>query len=169
MIRLATPEDATAIFALEQTVQEAAHWSAAEYAQMLQPQDEKTALRRWVYVCEDGGVAGFIVVKLLRMGKEAQAEIENLAVSPAARRRGTGSALCRKALQELHREGARRVELEVRAGNLAALALYRSMGFETTGIRPDYYSKPKEDAQLLCARLPVPDIESAGLIMRIDG
>jgi ribosomal protein S18 acetylase RimI-like enzyme len=121
---------------------------------MLQPEDAGAALRRWVYVDQgEDGLLGFIVVMLLRVGGEVQAEIENLAVSPVARRRGTGTGLCRRALQELGAAGAKVVELEVRAGNAAALALYRGLGFETTGMRADYYSSPTEDAQLLRAQL----------------
>ena len=36
--------------------------------------------------------------------------------------------------------------LEVRASNLAAQALYRSLGFVATGVRPRYYSDDGEDA-----------------------
>lgn len=36
--------------------------------------------------------------------------------------------------------------LEVRAGNLPAVELYRSAGFQIAGIRHDYYSQPTEDA-----------------------
>ncbi|HEY0308975.1 MAG TPA: N-acetyltransferase [Acidobacteriaceae bacterium] len=176
MIRLAGLADVDAIIALEHTAREAAHWSLAEYALILRGPEEGAALRRWSYVFEseagssqDGSLLGFIVVKLLRVGGEAQAEIENLAVAATARRRGVGSALCRAALQRLQEEGAETVELEVRAGNSGAVELYSRLGFETAGIRPDYYSNPKEDARLFRVHLPVPNGESAGLIMRIDG
>src|ERR671917_341067 len=42
---------------------------------------------------------------------------------------------------------ARRVYLEVRPSNLAARALYDSLGFVQTGVRPGYYGD--EDALLL--------------------
>jgi ribosomal protein S18 acetylase RimI-like enzyme len=174
MIRLAGPADMDAMIALQHAAPEAAHWSAAEYAAILRKQDSG-ALRRWCYLFEneaglfesktgvegkvasgsrDGGLLGFIVVKLLRVGGEAMGEIENLAVAAAARRRGVGAALCRAALGRLHDEGVATVELEVRAGNRAALALYRRLGLEATGIRLDYYSNPTEDAHLLRGRLP---------------
>ena len=47
------------------------------------------------------------------------------------------------------RGGARAFHLEVRAGNAAARALYRAMGFEEVGKRHSYYSAPVEDAVLL--------------------
>ena len=41
------------------------------------------------------------------------------------------------------------VSLEVRMSNLAAIALYRQMGFETMAIRKDYYRSPREDALVM--------------------
>ena len=38
--------------------------------------------------------------------------------------------------------------LEVRASNIAAIALYKTQGFETVGVRPKYYSD-NEDAVLM--------------------
>jgi [ribosomal protein S18]-alanine N-acetyltransferase len=43
--------------------------------------------------------------------------------------------------------GAKRVYLEVRPSNLAARALYGSLGFAETGVRPRYYGD--EDALLM--------------------
>jgi ribosomal-protein-alanine N-acetyltransferase len=150
MIRRATPADADALLALERSVREAAHWSTAEYVQILHPEMQETTLQRWIFIAEESeALLGFIVVKLLRTGEQAQAEIENLAVSPAARRRGTGSALCAAALEACRAAGAQYAELEVRAGNRAALGLYARLGFEQAGIRTGYYANPKEDAVLL--------------------
>jgi ribosomal-protein-alanine N-acetyltransferase len=39
--------------------------------------------------------------------------------------------------------------LEVRAGNLAAQALYRGFGFEVAGRRPRYYTDDGEDALVM--------------------
>ena len=44
------------------------------------------------------------------------------------------------------REHKRLVLLEVRQSNGPAIALYRSVGFETTGVRRGYYSDTGEDA-----------------------
>ena len=49
--------------------------------------------------------------------------------------------------------GASAIRLEVRASNVAALALYRRLGFSTAGVRRAYYSAPVEDALLLQAPL----------------
>ena len=58
-------------------------------------------------------------------------------------------ALCAAALEACRAAGAQYAELEVRAGNRAALGLYARLGFEQAGIRTGYYANPKEDAVLL--------------------
>jgi ribosomal-protein-alanine N-acetyltransferase len=45
--------------------------------------------------------------------------------------------------------GARRATLEVRRSNEAARLLYERFGFSISAVRPDYYSKPVEDALVL--------------------
>jgi ribosomal-protein-alanine N-acetyltransferase len=150
LIRRAVASDVDALLALERSVPEAAHWSTAEYVQILHAEDHQTGLQRWIFVAEESGVLlGFIVVKLLHAGGETQAEIENLAVSPAARRRGVGSGLCAAALEACSAAGAQVAELEVRAGNHAAIGLYAMLKFEHCGTRAGYYANPKEDAVLL--------------------
>ena len=49
------------------------------------------------------------------------------------------------------RQGMRRVVLEVRASNAAAIALYRKAGFSNIGLRRDYYQAEngREDAILM--------------------
>ncbi len=147
VIRRATSADAEALLALERSVAEAAHWNPAEY--VAQP-DKDASLQRIILIAEAQDVIlGFIVVKLLRIGEQMEAEIENLAVSLDARRQGVGSALCAAALEACRTAGAPLIELEVRAGSRAAIALYARVGFERTGIRAGYYANPTEDAVLL--------------------
>lgn len=71
-----------------------------------------------------------------------------VAVAPARRRRGGGSALVRAALARARQEALTVVHLEVRASNGAALALYRRHGFLAVGRRPRYY-EGREDAVLM--------------------
>lgn len=149
MIRPARLEDLEAIVALERSVPEVGHWPATAYGEMLQPQDGSAALQRRIYVDEEAGIRGFIVMTLLRHGDGGHAEIENLAVAATARRQGIARGLCRAAMQDARQAGLGGVELEVRATNAAAKTLYFGLGFETTGIRADYYTNPKEDACLL--------------------
>jgi ribosomal-protein-alanine N-acetyltransferase len=81
-------------------------------------------------------------------------QVLDVAVHPASRRRGLARLLLHLALRAGARAGARVALLEVRAGNRPAIALYRSLGFETAGLRRAYYRAPEEDALLLQRALP---------------
>jgi [ribosomal protein S18]-alanine N-acetyltransferase len=75
--------------------------------------------------------------------------INNLAVLPDLRRTGIGSVLLEFVLKQGALLGARRATLEVRRSNEAARLLYERFGFSVAGVRPEYYSKPVEDALIL--------------------
>ncbi|MCS7216855.1 MAG: ribosomal protein S18-alanine N-acetyltransferase [Candidatus Bipolaricaulota bacterium] len=98
-------------------------------------------------VAEEDGVLGFLLAR--REGEEVH--IHDLAVAPAHRRRGVGSAL----LGELFRaaRGARRVRLEVRASNRTAQAFYKKHGFREEAVLPGYYADG-EDGLLMVRDLP---------------
>jgi ribosomal protein S18 acetylase RimI-like enzyme len=57
--------------------------------------------------------------------------LEDLYVRDDARGNGLGRALTEAVLERARTRGCRRVELDVNSENPAALALYRSLGFET--------------------------------------
>jgi ribosomal-protein-alanine N-acetyltransferase len=76
--------------------------------------------------------------------------INNLAVVPGYRRRGVATALLDHVLDQGARLGAVRATLEVRRSNSAARLLYERLGFAVVGVRHAYYSKPVEDAIILC-------------------
>ncbi len=76
-----------------------------------------------------------------------EAHVMTLAVRLDRRRRGFARILVEGALADPASAGAHRVYLEVRPSNLAARALYDSLGFVRTGVRPSYYGD--EDALLL--------------------
>jgi ribosomal-protein-alanine N-acetyltransferase len=103
--------------------------------------------RIWVAE-EDKNVVGVVAARTVA----DEAEILNLAVAPAWRRRGVGRELMAIAVAESARAGAVRVFLEVRESNEAARAFYACLGFLTGGRRPAYYRNPVEDA-LVLARL----------------
>jgi [ribosomal protein S18]-alanine N-acetyltransferase len=82
--------------------------------------------------------------------------INNLAVHPVMRERGLGRLLLRETLNAAHAIGIRRATLEVRRSNTPALRLYQGAGFRLTGVRPNYYSHPVEDALVLAAAVESP-------------
>ena len=101
----------------------------------------------------DGVLVGYAVCRVVA-GEEA--EILRIAVSPRARRRGTGSALMRAMMGELRARGVRMAHLEVRESNEPARALYSSHGFRERGRRRSYYEAPPEDAVLMGVCLDSP-------------
>lgn len=91
-----------------------------------------------------GFLAGFAVVWVIA----GEGHLANLATVPALRRRGHARALMHAALDDARRRAAQFMLLEVRAGNLAAITLYREFGFRDYGSRPKYY-EDGEDALLM--------------------
>ena len=81
------------------------------------------------------------------------AEMVDLRVLGAERRRGFGRQLLWASLTAL--EGVNTVDLEVRASNAPARALYELLGFREAGTRPDYYATAagREDAVLMSLSL----------------
>ncbi len=79
----------------------------------------------------------------------------NLCVEPSRQREGLGSILLEHATRLAQVRGCRRMFLEVRPSNPAALALYRKNGFEKIGQRPDYYTadEGREDAVVMALDL----------------
>ena len=76
-------------------------------------------------------------------------DLSRLAVFEKDRRRGVASALTRAFEKEALAKGAQKVLLEVREGNLSAIALYEKLGFKKIGVRRGYYENPREDAIIM--------------------
>ena len=81
--------------------------------------------------------------------EEEEGEITNVAVDPAARRKGAGDMLIREAIRRVQAKGIGRIVLEVRVSNHAAIHLYEKNGFVTVGTRKGFYEKPREDALVM--------------------
>jgi [ribosomal protein S18]-alanine N-acetyltransferase len=77
-----------------------------------------------------------------------EAELLNLAVTKAYRKRNVGRAILTEFLRRCWRFGAERVFLEVRVHNSGAIQLYRSAGFSIIGRRKEYYQNG-EDAFIM--------------------
>lgn len=137
MIRPMTAADVPSVAALEKLCF-SDPWSVSSIASELD-----NPLSLWLVWEEDGAAAAYLGVQRV----PPQADVMNVAVSPALRRRGIARAL----FAELERRLPEIDELflEVRASNSGAIALYRTLGFEQIGRRPNYYLDPREDALIL--------------------
>ena len=78
-----------------------------------------------------------------------EGQITNIAVDPAYRRRGYGSMIVGALIKHSKDNGIENISLEVRESNLAAIALYDSLGFEARGIRKNFYRSPAENAKVM--------------------
>ncbi|MDX8402724.1 MAG: ribosomal protein S18-alanine N-acetyltransferase [Mariprofundaceae bacterium] len=103
----------------------------------------------WLSRTMDGRLAGYLLARRV----PGAMHLMQLVVAPEWRRRGVGRGLMRRLMEAA---GTDAVELEVRASNAPAIALYASLGFARDGIRPRYYrngpgGRP-EDALLMTWR-----------------
>lgn len=105
----------------------------------------KKPYTHYLIAVSDGEVAGFIGASLTL----DTADITNVAVLPALRRRGIARALLLKMAARLSENGAREILLEVRKSGEAAIALYRGAGFSEISVRRGYYRDPTEDALIM--------------------
>ncbi|MEO7623666.1 MAG: ribosomal protein S18-alanine N-acetyltransferase [Gallionella sp.] len=84
-----------------------------------------------------------------------EAELLNIAVAAGQQRKGLGRLMLREILHTARQKNTRRVFLEVRPSNIAAIALYRSSGFGEIGVRHGYYLNANggEDAITMACEL----------------
>ena len=127
-IRRAAESDLEDIWSIQSHAGQAAQWNPADYLSQL-----------CVVAMVSGTMAGFAVA---RSTAPDELEILNVAVDPLFRRRG----VARKLIQQVLTGYRGAVFLEVRQSNVAARKLYHSLGFETIGVRKDYYSDSGEPA-----------------------
>ncbi|MHB1842779.1 MAG: ribosomal protein S18-alanine N-acetyltransferase [Sulfobacillus sp.] len=83
-----------------------------------------------------------------------EAHITNVAVHPTVRHRGVGRLLMETAIDLTEEHGCRTITLEVRRTNQVAQTLYRSLGFQMTGVRKGYYTDNGEDALIMVREKP---------------
>jgi ribosomal-protein-alanine N-acetyltransferase len=151
-IRLLRLEDAPAVTRILREAPEAVFWREGLVEETLNA--ESTVALGSVL---NGEVMGFLIGR--QMADEA--EILNLGVMPARRRKGEGGLLLEGALGEFRRRGANRVFLEVRESNRNAIAFYKKRGFSETGRREGYYREPEEAAVVMEKKLTQTEERSA--------
>jgi len=86
-------------------------------------------------------------------GTAGEVHILAIATHPDHRRAGVGAALLAHALDQGRAHRAGLATLEVRRGNLPAIALYERAGFRTVHVRKQYYQDNGEDALVMLNEL----------------
>ena len=134
-----TEADLTEVILLEE--QNPGPWSDKQL------QDELTQPTGWQWLAKDANntICGYL------MGRTVadEAEILRLAVAFDKRRQGVARQLLDHAFTTLLENNVTTCFLELRATNTIALTLYEKNGFQTNGIRKNYYHAPCEDAVVM--------------------
>ncbi len=143
-VRACAGDDFAAVYAIQLKCPQAAQWRQEDYLHLARDPGGT------ILVAEIAGanlpeVAGFAVFHRVM----DEAELRNLAIDPPHQRKGIAHALLEVGIRTLQESGARRLFLEVRASNQAALGLYVSAGFQLLYTRRDYYRDPVEDAVVM--------------------
>ncbi len=146
-IRLATPSDCIDLVEVERAASPYP-WSLAQIIQNCRRQSSRILL----LAQEDGTTSiGFAILN----GVVDEITLLNIAVHPDYQGQGHGMALMQEVLPTAVEMGGRRLLLEVRNSNNAAIALYRKFGFSDDGVRREYYpaADGREDALLMSMQL----------------
>lgn len=118
-------------------------WSRDDFKMCLLRPDEMGC----VVAEADDKIVGCVVYRNI----VGDVDITNVQVKEAYRRQGIAAALMKEAMKMARTIGGERFTLEVRESNLAAIALYESLGFVIEGRRRGFYSHPVEDALIMWA------------------
>lgn len=129
MIRSMKWWDLEQVLAIENEVFGPTAWPPESYWGELARDD------RYYVVLDEERVIGYAGLWLA----PPDADVQTIAVAPDARRRGLGSALLDHLIEHARTSGCRRLHLEVRADNAAAVQLYEEYGFRTVRVRERYY------------------------------
>jgi [ribosomal protein S18]-alanine N-acetyltransferase len=158
LIRAMAAEDLDPVWVLAGESLDAPRWTRQDYERIVQSEQPVLLVRCGLVALCGSDLVGFVVASWLR--QETVAEVEGLFVEQTYRRQGIGGALIGACMAWARTAGVSTLRLEVRASNVAALALYQRYGFSAAGIRRAYYSAPAEDALVLQAplfpQIPVP-------------
>ena len=149
-LRPATLDDLPELVRIENTVH-VSPWTEAQFKGEL----EKPYSKVLVFTDDetDSQVAGYVVYWLLY----DEAQILNIAVDLKHRGVGFAKKMIQRVVTDAIHKNVRKVLLDVRKGNTAAIELYQKMRFVISQVRKGFYSDG-EDAYTMSL-----DIDSAGV------
>ena len=143
-MRAMTPEDVEAVLGIELAVQ-AYPWTRGNFMDAL----------NYGYICcvdeDNGAIRGYAIL----MPAVDGAELLNISVAAAWQRKGLGKMIISEMLQRARAKNMKRMFLEVRPSNVAAISLYKRSGFDLVGVRRGYYQNANgiEDALVMSCDL----------------
>lgn len=141
ILRDMTEDDLESVLRIEREVH-AYPWTPGNFSDALR---SKYVCK--IYESETDRMIGYAVL----MPAVDEMELLDIAIDAEHQRRGFGGNLLEELAVLARRANMRRMVLEVRASNEAAVGLYRKSGFTDIGLRRDYYraKNGREDAILM--------------------
>ncbi len=163
VVRRARSADVEAVIELAKRIPTVAQWSGSDYESCCAAgQQAQTQVKALFIACAPaphavesvpGTVVGFAAFSAIPHAGGGECELENMAVAETWRGQGIGARLLAAGLLWCRAQSGSSLSLEVRAGNLIALAFYERAGFQANGRRLDYYKQPDDDAVLMWTSL----------------
>jgi ribosomal-protein-alanine N-acetyltransferase len=145
-VRSARAGDIDRIIEIERSWVHLSHWSVDAYERLL---NEDNFTSSFVGEIETGeeepAIVGFVIFHVA----DRISEIYNIAVDRTYARDGVGTYMMNAVIEASRQEGARKLMLEVRKSNSAAIKFYSRFQFSIAGERHNYYSNPVEDAYVM--------------------
>jgi ribosomal-protein-alanine N-acetyltransferase len=132
VIRVAEPEDAPAIAALERDALGSDAWSESLLTEGAAGRLPTTL---YLVATEGGELTGYAATSIVDV-----AELQRIAVAAGHRRTGVATALLARVEDEARSRQVDQLVLEVREDNHAACAFYAARGFLELDRRPRYYA-----------------------------
>lgn len=115
-------------------------WSCTSFQSCLQSPDSHC----WAWK-KSGRVHGYLIA----IACYDEMQILNIAVAPEDRGQGIGHTLMGQCIRWAADNQVKKIFLEVRASNQAAIGLYQSFSFKAIHCRKRFYDHPVEDALVM--------------------
>lgn len=139
VVRLMSDEDAVYLAKIEEDTF-SMPWKVSDFLEMNAHDEVKYLVAEL-----DGVIIGGCGIRNI----VGDGEITNVVIHKDFRGKGYAYEMLCNLLDEGRKMGISDFTLEVRASNIPAIKLYEKLGFESAGIRPGFYEKPKEDANIM--------------------
>jgi [ribosomal protein S18]-alanine N-acetyltransferase len=151
-IRPATPDDVSAVWEVEHRVYSSPHATLHSPWTLEHFQTELTKPYSHFLVLTDDETDSRILAYIVFWMMFEECQILNVAVDMPYRGMGYGKLLVRKAVSLALQAGLKRILLEVRVSNTAAIQLYQALGFGICQVRRQFYADG-EDAYSMVLEL----------------
>lgn len=115
-------------------------WKKEDFKELIDSNDST-----YMAICADGNVVG--TAGYTYNGFEGY--INNVVIDSEYRGKGLSYILMEALLNHGRERGITDYTLEVRVSNTPAVKLYERLGFESAGVRKNFYERPVEDAYVM--------------------